>query len=198
MKRFAAFIGASLIPSVAFATEGHGEAAGPALPQMDVATFPSQLFWLLISFGALFFFLNNFVIPRLARTQKARTDQLQGDLAQARQYKEQADGEVAAYEALMRTAYEAAGAQMQAAEAKMRAEAEAQLSAFRSKAAAQIEAAEREIEAARRESLKSLDQVAVEIAVLAAEKIVGLPADLDQARSVVETLNRQTLNQKAA
>ncbi|MCK6419062.1 MAG: hypothetical protein L6Q57_09050 [Alphaproteobacteria bacterium] len=193
MNRFVAFICVSLFPSAVFAAEGHGEAVGPALPQMDVATFPSQLFWLLICFGALFWFMSSVAIPRLGKVRKSREDTLEGDLALARQYKQQADDEVAAYDALIRAAYAEAGAQLQAAEVQIRANAEAQIDAFRARASALIEEAEREIESMRRESLKSIDQIAAEVAVLAAEKIVGLPADIDQARSVV-----QTLNQKAA
>ena len=42
------------------------------LPQMDISTFPSQLFWLIITFTALYLFIWKFVIPRLSTTIEER------------------------------------------------------------------------------------------------------------------------------
>ena len=54
--------------SVAYA-EGQKSAG---LPQMDISPFPSQLFWLIVTFTALYLFMWKFVIPRLSTTIEER------------------------------------------------------------------------------------------------------------------------------
>ena len=53
------------------------------LPQMDISTFPSQLFWLIITFTALYLFMWKFVIPRLGTTIEERKDKISNDINDA-------------------------------------------------------------------------------------------------------------------
>ena len=47
-------------------TEGTGAPEGHAgLPQMDVGTFPSQIFWLVVTFGLLFLVLWRKTLPMI-------------------------------------------------------------------------------------------------------------------------------------
>ncbi len=51
------------------------------MPQLDIATFPSQIFWLVICFAILCFAMVAFLVPRLSRTMAARAQELE-DLRQ--------------------------------------------------------------------------------------------------------------------
>ena len=53
------------------------------LPQMDISTFPSQLFWLVVTFTALYLFMWKFVIPRLSTTIEERKDKISNDINDA-------------------------------------------------------------------------------------------------------------------
>jgi F-type H+-transporting ATPase subunit b len=53
------------------------------LPQMDISTFPSQLFWLIVTFTALYLFMWKFVIPRLSTTIEERKDKISNDINDA-------------------------------------------------------------------------------------------------------------------
>ena len=64
----------------AYAAEGQKSAG---LPQMDIATFPSQLFWLVITFSLLYLFMWKFVIPRLGATIEERRDKISNDINDA-------------------------------------------------------------------------------------------------------------------
>ena len=50
------------------------------MPQLDPASFPSQLFWLVVCFGTMLLVLSVFVLPRITRTLTARQGQIDGDL----------------------------------------------------------------------------------------------------------------------
>ena len=42
------------------------------MPQLEIGTFPSQLFWLFLCFGVTYFALKTWLIPRIERIQSMR------------------------------------------------------------------------------------------------------------------------------
>ena len=59
-------------------------ASKPGLPQLDVATWPSQLFWLVVLFGAGYLVMAKIVTPRIGAVLEERRQTLNGDLEKAR------------------------------------------------------------------------------------------------------------------
>ncbi len=74
------------------------EEAGGAFPPLDTSTFPSQLFWLAIFFGALYVLMSRLVLPKLAGIIAARKGQIDGDLARAQALKDETEAAIAHYE----------------------------------------------------------------------------------------------------
>jgi F-type H+-transporting ATPase subunit b len=54
------------------------------MPQLDVATYPAQLFWLFFSFFCFFCVVRWAIVPRLTATLKTREEKLSTLLAEAR------------------------------------------------------------------------------------------------------------------
>lgn len=72
-------------------------ATGGSLPQMDVSTFPSQIFWLAVTFGALYLIMSQIVLPRLGAAIEERRDRIADDLDRASESKRMAVEAEAAY-----------------------------------------------------------------------------------------------------
>lgn len=53
------------------------------LPQFDPTWFPSQIFWLVVTFGILFVVMSNTILPALGKTLGNRRTQLESDLKAA-------------------------------------------------------------------------------------------------------------------
>lgn len=81
------------------------------MPQLDVGTYASQLFWLSACFFALLFISWRVTLPRLARILDARWEKIEGAREQAHKWRQESDALAALYEA-------------QLAEAKARSHAE--------------------------------------------------------------------------
>lgn len=64
-------------------TPNYEEAASGGLPQLDISTWTSQIFWLLLTFGILYFILATFILPRLRDGISERSDRISDDLDQA-------------------------------------------------------------------------------------------------------------------
>ena len=82
------------VPSSVFA-EGQ-QSAG--LPQMDISTFPSQIFWLVVTFSILYMFMWKFVIPKLRITIEERRDKISNDINEAEKLKSEAEEILNKYE----------------------------------------------------------------------------------------------------
>ena len=83
---------------------GLAESQGGGLPQMDISSFPSQLFWLVITFGALYLFMWKNAVPKLRNTIEERHDKIAIDLNEAEKIKSSAEKVLKEYEHKMSSA----------------------------------------------------------------------------------------------
>ena len=69
----------------------HGaEAASGGMPQLDFATFPNQIFWLVVSLVVIYLVLSRMALPRIAAVLAERQGSITNDLAAAEDLKRQA------------------------------------------------------------------------------------------------------------
>lgn len=61
------------------------------MPQLDPATYPSQVFWLLVCFALLCLVMVSILVPRIAKTLEARERRLREDLEQANKLREEVE-----------------------------------------------------------------------------------------------------------
>lgn len=176
---------------------GHGSAvasssSGPKLPQLDLATYPSQVFWLVISFVVLYFLVAKLAMPRIAEVLEERQERIEDDLDKAETLKKEAYQVRIEYEKALSAAREKAQDATRHAQeeiAKRSAEAE---SAAQVKVTVMLEEAEKRIAASKTgaegkpgDPISSLERsVAQEVVANAVQKLIGVDvtaADIDAA-----------------
>ena len=174
-----ASLAAAAMPGIAHAAGGGG-----TLPQLDVSTFPSQIFWLLVTFGLLYLLMARVVIPRIAEVLEERQERIADDLDAAERQKQEAEAIREEYEkALAGARSEAQASTKKVADEIAAANAKAEADAGR-KVAEQVQAAESRITAARAEALDNVRGVASEVAAAAVDKLIGVKTaagDVDKA-----------------
>src|SRR3546814_14500739 len=79
----------------ALAAEPDGEAGG--LPQLDPATFATQLFWGAVAFVALYLLMSRVALPRVAAVIEERGGRIGEDLDKAAQFNREAEEARAQY-----------------------------------------------------------------------------------------------------
>ncbi|MBM7069508.1 F0F1 ATP synthase subunit B' [Actibacterium sp. 188UL27-1] len=154
------------------------EASGAGMPQLDFSTFPNQIFWLIVSLGAIYYILSRTALPRIAAVLAERSGTITNDIAAAEELKLKA---VAAEDAYKKALADArAEAQKIATETK--AEIQADLNDAIAKADAEIAARSSESEAhineIRESALSSVAEVAKDTA---AEIVATLGGKADSA-----------------
>ena len=60
------------------------------MPQLDATSFPSQLFWLTVSFVVLYVLMSHALLPRVQSVMMQRKRQMDGDVEQAERLKSEA------------------------------------------------------------------------------------------------------------
>lgn len=69
------------------ATEAHGAESAAGMPQLDFATFPNQIFWLLVTLVALYLVLTRLALPRIGGVLADRRGTITNDIAAAEELK---------------------------------------------------------------------------------------------------------------
>lgn len=88
----------SILLTLLTLAEDVAETSGGGLPQMDVSTFPGQLFWLAITFGILFWQMSSNILPRLGGIIEERKDRIADDLDRAAEFRLEAEEAQKSYE----------------------------------------------------------------------------------------------------
>ena len=158
------------------------------MPQFDqiAEIYASQLFWLAITFGALFLIVGLGMVPKIQGTVDARDATIAADLQEAAGARQSADALEADYrESMDRSRAEAAHL---AAEAKAEAAkaTEARVAAADQVSAGKLEEASRRIAEARSSAQAEIESVAAEAAAAMVTRIAGLTVDEGTARAAVQ------------
>ena len=174
-------------------TTAHTEAPGEkhAFPPFEAQHFPSQLFWLALTFILLYLLMSRIALPRIGGILESRSKRISSDLAAAQRFKEQSEAANAAYQKSLADAR--ARAQVIANETRERQAAEAETTNKKLEAQLhdKLAAAERSIAATRSTAMGNVSGIAADTASAIVERLIGAaPAHSDVAAAVAEVSKR--------
>lgn len=149
-------------------------------------TYASQVFWLLIVFGLIYFGIGRAMLPKIEATVDARKARVADDLAAAERARVEADATEEAWRTRMAAAKADAQAQTAAAKAVAAQAAEARVKAADGAAAARLTEAETAIHGATQAALAGIEDAAVEAAQDLVAKLSGAPVTAGAAQAAVK------------
>ena len=158
------------------------------MPQISqlAATWASQLFWLVVTFGIVFIVVGRGMLPKVQKTIDARDRSVASDLAAAATARDAADTAEEAWR--LRDQANREQAQALVADARHRATASSTetLKAAHAEQAARIAAGEADIKAATSRALAEIEAVAAEATQDIVARVSGVQVSADEARSAVQ------------
>jgi len=173
------------------------KAAGAGLPQLDISTWPSQLFWLVVLFTAGYILMAKVVTPRIGKVLEERRAKLDDDLGKARNASEDAARIRAEYEADLNAARSAAAETAKQAAAEAAKQVEAGDAKIAKKLAEKVAKAEAKLAAARRDAMANLNNVAAEAALAAVAQLADIKTTAAQASKTADKLVAAMAKQEA-
>ena len=155
------------------------------MPQLDISTWPPQLFWLAITFLTLYFVISRVAIPRTGGVIALRKSTIDGDLAKAKNLKDETENAIRSYEAALADARAKAHAIAQDNRNKLNVEIEAERAKLDAALGAKIATAEKKVLASRDKALEDLAGMAAEIAGEIVTQLTGAKVTKAEATAAV-------------
>jgi F-type H+-transporting ATPase subunit b len=155
------------------------------VPQIEVSTFSSQIFWLIVCFATLYYLLSRRALPRVSEILEARQDRIAADLDQAQRLRREAEAALATYEQAMAKAQGEAHALLADVQNRLQAEAAARQAELDRQLAGQLAEAEARIATARDRALAEVADAAAGAAQAAAERLAGIKVSAAAAKAAL-------------
>ena len=161
------------------------------MPQIEqlAATYTSQIFWLLVTFGLVFLIVGRGMVPKVMETVATRDRQIADDLAAAQAARDAADEQELAWRARENAHRAQAQALIAQAKAGAAGETEAALATAQSRIDARLAEAEQRIKEARNSAAAEIESVALE----ATQDIVRRLAGVEVERAAAQTAVREVM-----
>lgn len=157
-------------------------------PPFKTESFPSQIFWLVVTFAVLFVVLWRIAGPRIAGAIGARQDRIQSDLKAAEKHKADAEAALAAYESALAAARAKAHAEADANRKAIEAEVEKAKAQADNEARAGAAQAEAGIAAVRAAAATHVTKAAQDAAADIVSRLIGETVTTEQAAAAVQAV----------
>ncbi len=161
---------------------------GGGFPPFKTESFPSQIFWLVVCFVALFLILWRVASPRIAGVIGARKGKIADDIAAAEKHKAEAEAALAAYESALASARAKAHAEADANRKVLEAETDKAKAAADAEAHAAAAKADAEIAAKRAEAATHVTKAAQDAASEIVNRLIGVTVRPEEAEAAVKAL----------
>lgn len=161
----------------------------PQIAQLS-ATYSSQIFWILLVFGFVFFVIGKGMVPKVMATVETRNNQIASDIAAAEKARSTADAEEEAWRKRENENRAQAQAIIHAAKAEAAKATEGRLAKVDARLGSRIAEADARIAASRDAAMGEIEAVAAEAAGDIVSRIAGITVDDAQARAAVKSAMR--------
>lgn len=168
------------------ATAANPASATGVFPPFDTSTFASQLLWLAITFGLLYYALSKIAVPRISEILHTRSAKIANDLDAANAARKTADDAGAAYEKALADAKATAQKNVQDLRDKLHAETEAKRKSLESDLNAQLAGAEEKIAAMKARAMSNVSAIAADAASAIVRHVTGREADAQLIEDAVK------------
>ena len=145
--------------------------AAQGMPQFDANTFPSQLFWLLVSFLILYICITFIVLPRIRENIRLRKNKIANDIERATNLRDQTEKIILEYDKKISESKNKANELVKKSSRKATADLHNQLSVLKNNIEKKIIATEIELDNYKKESMKNIDEYSNTISKVIMKKI---------------------------
>ncbi len=156
------------------------------MPQLDVNTFPSQIFWLVLCFSILYIAISFWFVPKIESIQSVRARQIKRHIGKAKTCQEQTQLLLKEYEAILQNAKDEAVDIITKTHKKAQEESlilETEISAWLKK---ELKIVERKLDQEQKMTQEDLSEAVNEITKTLEIKIKSSQESFDLARVIQE------------
>jgi F-type H+-transporting ATPase subunit b len=163
------------------------------MPQFDTQFLSPLLFWSIVSFGILLFLLKRFALPGILEMLDMREKKIKDSLDQAERLKQEAQQLLSQYEAKLKSVREEGRSILESARKQAQQQLEENEGRIEQETQRMLADARSEIQRDQQHALQEIQRTAVDLTLLAAEKVLARSlTDADHRRLVDEAMREIT------
>ena len=154
------------------------------MPQFNASTFPTQIFWLVLSFVLLYLLTSFLILPRVRDNLRLRKNKILNDLERAELIKLQIEKLVKEYDLKISKAKGRANETLKSAFEKSDQDMVLQIDNIKKKIVKRLSEAEMEALEYKKKISSETSETAVEIAAIVVKKVLGQSISLDEMKLI--------------
>ena len=169
----------------AFAAESGG------MPQLNPEFWISQIFWLILTFGIMYFVLSKFILPKISNNLESRKSQILENIEAAEKQREDSETKLKEYdEILLKSKMEAKSLFNQTREKALK-DIGSKKEVLDRQIDAEIIKAEKEIKELRVKAPDKINKIAIETSSELLEKLIGSEINSSSISAIVNDLSKR-------
>lgn len=180
-----------MVSAIIAAAATHAAPQSSGMPQFNPEFYPSQLFWLALSFILLYLLMSRVALPRIGQVIEERRDRIQRDIDAAEKAKLETEKALAGYEKALADARVRAGGLAKETREKLGAEVDAEKARVETEAQAKIAEAEQAIAATKGKAMASIGEIASDIAGSIVGTLTGKEASVEEVSQALAQIARK-------
>jgi len=157
-------------------------------PQLDFATYPSQVFWLVITFTLMYFMMSNVVLPPIKELIDNRHAKRKTDLDKAEKCSDETQKIREDYETALESARIMAAQTLISTEKKIKKDNEISREVFTSRLENELNEAEIRINEVKEKALTSVGDMSAEIAKEMIYRVANININPKETKKVVDNI----------
>ena len=168
-------------------------AADEGMPQLNPDYWVSQIFWVMLIFGALYVILWKPILPKINENLENRKSQILNDLDDAQELKNQSEKKISEYNIILSKAKEDAKKILDETRKKINLDIENKNNQFNLEIEKEVENAEKEIKALKLSSIKDINKISIETSSEIVRKMVGTEVNASSVSAIVEDISKKEI-----
>ena len=168
-----------------FAAESGG------MPQLNPEFWVSQIFWLTLTFGFLYFVLSKLILPKISANLESRKSQISDNIEAADKQREESESKLKEYdEIISKSKNEAKNIYNQAREKALK-DITAKRDVLDKQIENEIKKAEDEINQLRKDAPTKINKIAIETTSELTKKLIGAEVNNSSISAIVDDLSKR-------
>ncbi|MDG1286662.1 MAG: hypothetical protein P8P30_03750 [Rickettsiales bacterium] len=168
------------------------------MPQLDPTSYPSQLFWLVVTFTVLYYVMSRHIVPRIHTVMESRQQRIEYDLDRAASLKVEAEQARENYETALAEARGQAQSMLNDVAEAIRETSDEKHKELENILNEKVAESERLITEARMKAECDLEPTAADVACVLTEKLIDVKCDQKAMLKLASEHNRMHHNQGKA
>ena len=161
------------------------------MPQLDPEFWISQIFWLVVSFGAMFLILSKIILPKISGNLESRKSQILENIEAAEKQRTESENKLKEFEKFILNTNNEAKNYYNEARKKVIEDIEKKREILENEINEEIKSAEKEISDLRNNSKEKIHKIAIETSSDLVKQLIDAEINNSSISAIVEDLSKK-------